>query len=117
MMKWNRSQRFRLSPEGRQAGQDYRQVIAASRAEAGRKSFDAAQAEWATRLCLEPSDGLYLDELREVPRTIPEMAASLEGCGPSRSDVKAAIERLMNVRMIELVAPPPPPAPPPRRWS
>src|SRR6267378_2820926 len=102
--KWNRSQRFQLSPAGREAGLNYRQVIV------------AARTEWAARLELEPTDGLYLGELLEAPRTIPEIAASLDGCGPQRSDVRAAIERLVRVRMMELVAPPPAPPAPPRRW-
>ena len=114
--KWNRSQRFRLTPAGREAGQAYRQHIVASRIEAGRKSFDAARAEWAARLALEPTDGLYLGELLEAPRTIPEIAASLDGCGPQRSEVRTAIERLVRVRMMELVMPPPAPPAPPRRW-
>ena len=114
--KWNRSQRFRLSPAGRKAELDYRQVIVASRSEAGRKSFDAARTDWAARLGLEPADGLYLGELLEAPRTIPEIFASLDGCGPQRSEVRPAVERLVQVRMIELVVPPPAPPPPPRRW-
>jgi len=114
--KWNRSQRFQLSPAGRQAELDYRQVIVASRAEAGRKSFDVARTGWAARLELEPTDGLYLGELLEAPRTIPEIAASLDGCGPQRSDVHAAVERLVQLRMMELVVPPPARPPPPRRW-
>jgi hypothetical protein len=114
--KWNRSQRFRLSPAGRKAGLNYREVIVASRAEAGRKSFDGARTEWAAQLGLEPTDGLYLGELLDAPRTIPEIAESLEGCGPQRSEVRAAVERLVQARMIELVAPPPAPPPPPRRW-
>ena len=114
--KWSRSQRFRLTPAGRDAGHSYRQDIVASRVEAGRKSFDDARAEWAARLALEPTDGLYLGELLEAPRTIPEIAASLDGCGPQRSDVRAAIERLVQVRMMDLVPPPPTRPAPPRRW-
>ena len=37
--KWPRSQRFQLSPIGREAGANYRDVIVAARAEAGRPSF------------------------------------------------------------------------------
>jgi len=114
--KWNRSQRFQLSPRGRQACHDYRWSIVASRVEAGREAFDRAQAQWAARLSLEPADGLYLCELAEAPRTLPEIAAALDGCGPERGDVHAAVERLVQVQMVQLVAPPPPPAPPPRRW-
>jgi len=95
---------------------DRREVIVASRAEAGRKSFDLARTEWAARLKLEPTDGLYLGELLEAPRTIPEIAASLDGCGPQRSEVRPAVKRLVQVRMIELVVPPPAPPAPPWRW-
>ena len=115
-VKWSRSQRFQLSTAGRQAGHTYREVIVASRAESGRKPFDAARAEWAAKLLLEPGDGLYLGELLAAPRTIPELTEALDGCGPQRADVKLAVERLVKARIIELVAPPPPPAPPPRRW-
>jgi hypothetical protein len=113
---WSRSQRFRLSPAGREAGENYREVIVAARSEAGRKSFDAARAEWAARLGLEPTDGLYLGELLEGPRTIPEMAASLDGCGPAPSDVRKAVERLVRLRMMDPIAPPPAPTPSARRW-
>jgi hypothetical protein len=116
-VKWSRSQRFQLSAAGREAGHTYKEVIVASRAEAGRKSFDAARAEWAARLLLEPTDGLYLSELLKEPRSIPELTEALDGCGPQRADVKVAVERLVKAHILELVAPPPPPpAPPPRRW-
>ena len=114
--KWTRSQRFQLSSQGREAAHTYREVIVASRAEAGRRSFDAARDGWAARFCLEPADGLYLGELLAAPRTLPELAEALDGCGPQRGDVRAALERLVLVRMVELVAPPPPPPPPVRRW-
>jgi hypothetical protein len=114
--KWSRSQRFQLTPAGREAGANYREVIVAARSEAGRKSFDAARAEWAARLTLETMDGLYLGELQNGPKTIAEIAASLEGCGPAPSDVRKAVERLVRLRMMELIVPPPAPPPPPRRW-
>jgi hypothetical protein len=59
---------------------------------------------------------LYLVELLEAPRTIPEIAVSLDGCGPQHGDVRAAVERLVRVRMMELVVPPPALPLPPRRW-
>ena len=77
--KWNRSQRFQLSPAGHEAGANYREVIVASRTESGRKSFDAARAEWAARLALDGSDGLYFGELQTGPKTIEEMTVSLDG--------------------------------------
>ncbi len=114
--KWPRSQRFQLSTAGREAGANYRQVIVEARREAGRKSFDAARAEWAARLTLDATDGLYLGELQSGPKTIAEIATSLDGCGPRRSEVRAAVERLVRLRMVEPIIPPPAPAPPPRRW-
>lgn len=114
--KWPRSQRFRLSTAGREAGASYREVIVEARKEAGRKSFDAARAEWAARLTLDMSDGLYLGELQTGPKTIAEMAASLDGCGPAPGDVRKAVERLVRLQMMEPIAPPPAPPPPPRRW-
>jgi hypothetical protein len=114
--KWLRSQRFQLSPAGRRAGDDYRNVIIAARREAGRKSFDAARAEWAARLTLTASDGLYLGELESGPKTIAEMATALDGCGPELGDVRAAVDRLVRLRILEPIIPPPAPSPPPRRW-
>jgi len=114
--RWSRSQRFQLSATGTEAGASYRNAIVAARAEGGRRSFDDARSAWAQRLALEPSDGLYLGELRDGPRTIAELATGLEGCGPQRSEVRAVVERLIRLTMLELVIPPPPALPPPRRW-
>lgn len=112
---WSRSQRFRLSTAGREAGNTYLEVIVAARGASARKSFDAARAEWAARLGLELNDGLCLGELLEGPKTIAEIAASLEGCGPTPGEVRKAVERLVRLDMIELVTPPAP-APPSGRW-
>jgi|GEM_PF-714241 len=114
--KWPRSQRFQLSAAGRGAGTSYRDCIVAARSESGRRSFDAARAEWAAQLTLEAADGLYLGELQAGSKTIAEMAASLDGCGPAPKEVRAAVERLVRLRMLEAVSPPPAPLPPPRRW-
>jgi hypothetical protein len=114
--RWSRSQRFRLSTAGREAGAEYRLAIVDARKEAGRKPFDAARAEWAARLTLDATDGLYLGELQNGPRTIAEMAASLDGCGPAPGEVRKAVERLVKLRMLEPIAPPPAPPYPPRRW-
>jgi hypothetical protein len=114
--KWTRSQRFQLSSEGRAAARTYREGIVAARGDEGRRSFDAARVEWAARLALEPNDGLFLAELLDAPRTIPELAAALDGCGPARAEVREVVQRLVNVRMVEAVEPPPARPPPPRRW-
>ncbi len=99
--RWPRSQRFALSSKGAQAEQRYREMIAASRAQSGRASFDAARTAWAEPLRLEPNDGLYLGELEPGPRTLAELTQSLEATGTTRREVKAALERLIDAGMIE----------------
>jgi len=114
--RWPKGQRFQLSAAGREAGVTYRAAITASRAEAGRASFDAANSDWAKRLNIESADGLYFGEMQKGPRTIDEMVASLEGCGPARSDIRTAVDRLVKLQLLEPVIPPPAPPPAPRRW-
>src|SRR5450432_638819 len=109
-MKWPRSQKFQLSETGLEAGANYREVIVAARTETGRKSFDAARAEWAARRMLEAADGLYLGELQSGPKTLEEIAASLDGLA-ERGDIRKAVERLVKLRLVELIVPPPPPPP------
>ena len=101
---------------GRKAGDNYREAIVAARSGTGRQAFDAARAGWAARLTLDATDGLYLGELQSGPKTIAEMAASLDGCGPAPGEVRKAVERLVLLRMMEPLVPPPAPPPPPRRW-
>jgi hypothetical protein len=105
--RWPRSQKFSLSDSGSRAEQDYREVITASRSDAGRASFDAARKLWAGALQVEPDDGMYLGELRAGPRTLDELWRALETCGKSRTDLKAAIRRLTAVGLVLAVAPPP----------
>jgi hypothetical protein len=117
-VRWSRSQKFRLSEAGRSAGAALQASIVASRVEAGREAFEAACRAWAEPLALHHGDGVYLSELKDQPRTLKELLTSLDGCGPTQSDVKAALERLVNARFVELVEPPAPPPPvmPIRRW-
>jgi hypothetical protein len=111
--RWPRSQRFVLSTRGADAELQYREMITASRAESGRTSFDSARAGWASPLSIQPGDGLYLSELQSGPRTLEELTRALEACGSNRREIKAAIERLMDVGLIEVHAPAPlPPASP-----
>jgi hypothetical protein len=116
-VRYGRSQKFRLSPKGSEAAQSYAAMIEAAKNGTGRTQFDAARAAWGTSLGLSPEDGLFLVEFSEEARTIPEAVRNLESCGTTAKEVKAAVERLMTLGMIEPVpAEPPPPAPPPRRY-
>jgi hypothetical protein len=102
--RWPRSQQFRLSAKGAEAQVSYRQMLLENReGSGGRSSFDAARGSWATPLAIEPSDGLYLDELETGPKTIEEMVQALDACGSTRREVKAAINRLASVGLIEPV--------------
>ena len=114
-IRWGRSQKFQLSTAGREAGLNYRDGIVAARAVAGRASFDAAGVEWAARFKLQPVDALYLRELLDGPRTIEEITTSLDGCGPQKSDVRKAVDRLLLVGMMEPVPQAVSPAPLPFR--
>jgi hypothetical protein len=109
-VRWPRSQKFSLSETGTRAEQDYREVITAARADAGRVSFDAARTQWAGALRVEPDDGMYLGELRGGPRTMEELWRALETCGQTRSDLKSAIRRLAAVGLVQALAPPPAPS-------
>jgi hypothetical protein len=69
--RWPRSQRFGLSTSGRDAEAAYRSTIVASRARAGRVSYDSARAEWAKALGIEPDDAPIRLEKRTVTRVRP----------------------------------------------
>jgi hypothetical protein len=102
--RWPRSQQFRLSAKGAEAQATYREMLHGEReGSGGRSSFDSARSSWAKPLALEPSDGLYLGELEAGPKTIEEMVQALDDCGSTRREVKAAINRLTTVGMIEPV--------------
>ncbi len=93
-LRWPRSRKFALSPRGYEAEQDYRERIVASRANAGRDSFDSARAAWAVAHNLQPDDGLYLAEVKSGPINLVQIIAALEACGKTRPDAISAMERL-----------------------
>jgi hypothetical protein len=99
-LRWPRSARFTLSPTGTEAEASYRSLIVASRAQAGRVSFDAARAAWAATYHLEADDGLYLAEVAAGGVSLSEIIAALESCGKTRTDAIAAMERLLDGGLI-----------------
>jgi hypothetical protein len=116
-VRFGRAQKFRLSPKGAEAMAAYSAMIESAKEGSGRAQFDAARAAWGQPLGLKAEDGLFLVEFGEGGRTIPEAARNLEGCGTTAKEVKAAVERLMGLGMLEPVpAPPPAPIAPPRRY-
>ncbi|HYI00638.1 hypothetical protein [Hyalangium sp.] len=116
-VRFGRAQKFRLSPKGSEAAAAYALMIEGAKEGTGRAQFDAARAAWGGPLGLSSEDGLFLVEFSEGARTVPEAVRNLDGCGTTAKEVKAAVERLLLLGMLEPVpAPPPPPAPPPRRY-
>ncbi|MCI0570168.1 MAG: hypothetical protein L0Y66_05400 [Myxococcaceae bacterium] len=116
-VRFGRSQKFRLSSKGSEATASYSVMIEAARAGSGRGQFDAARDAWSAPRGLEAADGLYLVEFGSREQTIQEATRSLEVCGTTPKEVKAAVGRLLACGMLEPVPAPPPPPPPQRyRW-
>lgn len=112
--RFGRSQRFRLSPGGVEAAAAYAQMIQQARSGTGRAEFEAARLGWAAPRGLVPEDGLFLVEFGAGERTLAEASRSLESCGTTAREVKAAVQRLLGHGLLEpVVAPPPPPR---RHW-
>lgn len=100
-MRWARGQRFRLSSLGVEAEARYQTALTKSREQGGRAAFDEATSAWAATLGVQPGDGLYLCELRASVRTLLELVQSLETCGVTKSEAKAALERLIHSKLAE----------------
>ena len=115
-VRFGRAQKFRLSAKGTEAVTAYAAVVEGSRPGGGRAQFDASRQAWSAPRGLTADDGLLLGEFREGDRTVAEVLRSLEGCGASPKELKAAIERLLACGMLEPVAAPVVAAPPPRRY-
>lgn len=98
--KWPRSQKFRLSAKGTEAGERYRETAHAG---AGRGAFDAARQAWASELKLDPGDGAFLGELIAGAQTIDQLARALETCGTTRQEAHAAVDRLAAAGLLEAV--------------
>ncbi len=101
--RWPRGQKFALSTAGVAAESSYRDVVAAARAQ-GRSALEAAQRAWAEPLRVEPGDAVVLGELRGGRKGIAEMARSLETCGVTQPEVKAAVDRLCDAGLVEPAA-------------
>lgn len=98
--RWARTDRLALSGSGIEAETSYREVILASRVEAGRRSYDAARAGWANGLSLEPDDGVVLGELRSGPSKLSDVVVELAVCGKTRDEVVEAFHRLVDAGLV-----------------
>ena len=98
--RWPRGQKFVMSISGVAAESAYREAVQAARAQ-GRGALDAAQQAWAVPLRVQPSDGVVLGELRSGRKSIADLARGLEECGTSLAEVKSAVDRLTDARLVE----------------
>lgn len=98
--RWPRGQKFVLSSSGTQAELAYREAVQAARAQ-GRAALLAAERAWAAPLRVEAFDGVVLSELRAGRKSIAEVARGLEDCGTSPAEVRAAMDRLSDVGLVE----------------
>ena len=116
-VRYGRAQKFRLSPKGTEAAASYAAMIEAAKSGTGRAQFDAARAAWGASLGLPAEDGLFLGEFAAGERTIAEATRGLDDCGTTAKEVKAAVERLLKLGMLEVpTVAAPPAAPVPRRY-
>jgi hypothetical protein len=115
--RFGRSQKFRLTTKGNEAVSAYTLMLEKSRSGSGwgRAPFDAARDAWSGPRGLTSEDGLFLVEFGVGDRTLPEATRSLEDCATTK-EVKAALERLLTLGMIEPVPAPAPPSAPRRFW-
>ena len=114
-VRFKRTQRFRLSLKGSEAAAAYAVMIEEARSGTGRAQFEAARAAWGGPRGLATDDGLFLLEFKEHDRTLTEASRSLDSCGTTAKEVKAAVERLLECGMLEPVPAPVEVAPPPQR--
>jgi len=103
--RWPRGQKFRLSAIGAEAEARYQAAVKSSHDQGGRQAFEQAVNAWATPFGIRPGDGVYLSELRISVRTLNELVECLSGSGATKSEAKAGIDRLLNAKLAELVAP------------
>lgn len=100
--RWARGQKFTLSAVGAAAELEYRNVVTGARS-SGRTSLEAALVAWATPLGLAPGDGVILAELSGKRVGFSVVCDALETSGMPPDEVRAAIGRLVDAGIVELV--------------
>ncbi len=100
--RWPRGQKFTLSLAGREAHEAHRNAVLSARG-LSRAALDTALSEWAAPRQVEPGDGVLLGEMLDRPRGLPELTRALEDAGASPAEVRAAVGRLVNAGLVDLV--------------
>jgi hypothetical protein len=100
--RFARGQKFTLSPAGLTAAAEYRSAVNGARS-SGRQALEAALVAWAEPLRVAPGDGVVLAELSGKPVGLSKMSEVLETSGLGAEDVRAAVGRLVDAGIVELV--------------
>ncbi len=107
-LRWPPRQRFALTVAGLEARSKRELLFASVRAsQGGREEQERAERDWASPLKVEPSDGIYLNELTAEGKTVAQLAESLADCGATKVEAQAAIDRLFKAGLLEPAARPP----------
>ncbi len=105
-LRWGRAQKFRLTGKGTDAERSLREGLAASQQGNGRVAFDAAREGWAKTFGVQSDDGQVIAELSGPPLKLESIMTALEHTGASRDQVKDALERLFQAKLVEPVTAP-----------
>jgi hypothetical protein len=100
--RFARGQKFTLSAAGLTAAAEYRSAVTSARS-SGRQALEAALVGWATPRGVAPGDGVLLAELSGKPLGLSRLCEGLETSGLGAEDVRAAVGRLVDAGIVDLV--------------
>jgi hypothetical protein len=100
--RFARGQKFTLSPAGLEAAVVYRSAVTSARS-SGRQALEAALVAWAEPRRVAPGDGVILAELAGKPVGLSKISEVLESSGLGAEDVRAAVARLVDAGIVDLV--------------
>jgi hypothetical protein len=100
---WRGRQKFRLTASGTEAETQYQVALKSSHELGGRTALAGALEKWASPFGVHPGDGVYLSELGASVRTLTELVENLESSGTTKGEAKAALGRLVDAKLAELV--------------
>ncbi|HYM82322.1 MAG TPA: hypothetical protein VEY91_13040 [Candidatus Limnocylindria bacterium] len=103
VVPWKPRQRFQVTALGHEAVASYRSHMSTAQAAAGqREALEQAKQEWAAQYRVQPTDGFLLEDMAGGRTCLAELQETLDACGLSLRDARAALDRM---RAAELVLP------------
>jgi hypothetical protein len=100
--RWPRGQKFAITSSGLAAAARYREAVQLARG-GGRNALEVAQEAWAASFGAKAGDGVVLGELSSGKHAIADVARALDSCGTTLADVKASVDRLVELGLVEPV--------------